>query len=532
MQHASSVTPSPTAERTGPQRHLTPDDVAAITEAGSRGGTFVCTLCNKKFGYKNGLIRHVRLTHVGEKPYQCNICQRRFGYKHILMEHQNLHFGNRPYACALCDKKFAARSNLIQHRLVHKRPYHCQLCNKRFDRDDQLKKHLFAHPQSRLTCNFCQYTASGQADLNRHMVELHSPAVLDTRSNGTPRKTEHILEEADTTDVSSMAESVLQPEGIPNLTPPSDSPRSQTSTTPSTSQFLQAAGMSTTSSSPSSSSSRGLRVENICLQLKSGETDRRLDPADLENTDAFLQGVTIKKEIDDLDSCGRSACSQSPRTPSRTDTSLFYSVAEPSQGPATSAHVFSTPSCLPLSSASANVAPVAALPGIHEVFTRRPQRAPPPNFNNLSTSPMLSGSDLPLPMFSNTNPFPPSVNANNNRPTAQLPPIAQVFRQTKPKLENPPSPPNGIPALEEVLSYYISHGKLFRCCHCNILFYERGMYFLHASLHGTNSPWECSICHKLCSDKNEFTLHFVNQQHTAWQGLQTLLARLMEIDSS
>ena len=66
-------------------------------------------ICSKQFGYKNGLIRHVRLTHVGEKPYQCSICNRRFGYKHILTEHQNLHFGTRPYACQLCDKRFAAR---------------------------------------------------------------------------------------------------------------------------------------------------------------------------------------------------------------------------------------------------------------------------------------------------------------------------------------------------------------------------------------------------------------------------------------
>ncbi|ESN91703.1 hypothetical protein HELRODRAFT_70542, partial [Helobdella robusta] len=190
---------------------------------------FQCTLCQKQFGYKNGLIRHVRLTHVGEKPYQCNICNRRFGYKHILMEHQNLHFGNRPYACVQCDKRFAARSNLIQHRTVHKRPYNCSLCNKRFDREDQLKKHLFAHPQmSVIACSSCEYTASN-----------------------------------------------------------------------------------------------------------------------------------------------------------------------------------------------------------------------------------------------------------------------------------------------DVLSYYVGQGRLFKCQHCNILFFERGMYFLHSSLHSSPNPWQCSICHKVCSDKNEFTLHFVNQQHNS-----------------
>jgi len=132
-----------------PSPQISAAELSLLTEASATtNGTFQCTLCSKQFGYKNGLIRHVRLTHVGEKPYQCTICNRRFGYKHILMEHQNLHFGNRPYACALCDKRFAARSNLIQHRMVHRRPYNCTMCSKRFDREDQLKKHMFAHPQS------------------------------------------------------------------------------------------------------------------------------------------------------------------------------------------------------------------------------------------------------------------------------------------------------------------------------------------------------------------------------------------------
>ncbi|ELT90572.1 hypothetical protein CAPTEDRAFT_45512, partial [Capitella teleta] len=133
---------------------------------------FQCTLCNKQFGYKNGLIRHVRLTHVGEKPYQCNICNRRFGYKHILMEHQNLHYGNRPYACNMCDKKFAARSNLIQHRMVHKRPFNCNLCNKRFDREDQLKKHF----QGRLfKCQHCHILFYERGMYFLH-ASLHGPS--------------------------------------------------------------------------------------------------------------------------------------------------------------------------------------------------------------------------------------------------------------------------------------------------------------------------------------------------------------------
>jgi hypothetical protein len=110
------------------------------------------------------------------------------------------------------------------------------------------------------------------------------------------------------------------------------------------------------------------------------------------------------------------------------------------------------------------------------------------------------------------------------RPTAQLPPISLQPLTTASMPMTSPSRPTkdqgvqhsqsvaGFPSLEDVLSYYVGQGRLFRCQHCNILFFERGMYFLHASLHGL-TPWECSICHRVCSDKNEFTLHFVNQQH-------------------
>ena len=50
------------------RKRLTSHEISLITEAASKpgpNGTFQCSLCNKQFGYKNGLIRHIRLTHVG-----------------------------------------------------------------------------------------------------------------------------------------------------------------------------------------------------------------------------------------------------------------------------------------------------------------------------------------------------------------------------------------------------------------------------------------------------------------------------------
>jgi len=179
------------------------------------------------------------------------------------------------------------------------------------------------------------------------------------------------------------------------------------------------------------------------------------------------------------------------------------------------------------SSSSAAAAAAAALPGIHEVFSKRQQKLP--SFANFmptnsahkisevtsSTRHSQSTASAGSSVFSAG----PAVSLSGvvnptQRPTAQLPPMTHgLVRSTKDQAVQHSQSVAGFPSLDDVLSYYVSQGRLFRCQHCSILFFERGMYFLHASLHGLTSPWQCSICHKVCSDKNEFTLHFVNQQH-------------------
>ena len=577
----------------------------------------------------------MRLTHVGEKPYQCNICQRRFGYKHILMEHQNLHFGNRPYACNMCDKKFAARSNLIQHRTVHKRPFNCSMCNKRFDREDQLKKHLFAHPQALLTCNFCQYAATSQADLNKHMVDHHPPQVIDTRGPASVKSEsgeegEKMVEGDSDVGKSPAASSasgdygereVVTPHLMTHAVPPLNSPPSSVQSLEQPSPQPQPLSVHTTPlpspqqtalnpvsqfsprSVGQSQESRGSKVDTICSNLSTSVSSLPTPPGysgslpcptshvpansypniappivPPPTTDAY-KGVIVKKEVDDyLDtSCSRQGpfpqpvehidrhSSTSPRTPSRHSDDLAYPVTPhapvysaadliraapvvpPSPSYSTTSTNFPPTTAVPSFSSSfgsggtkpPNTPGTPTLPAIHEVFSRRAQRIPP-TFANFGVPPMLSPdrmnvnvphmNDLPISLLSppptTSSSFPSSSSGltlptlgssqNSNRPMAQLPPIAQVLKQ--PKDTVPPQHANqipGIPALDEILSYYINQGKLFKCQHCNILFYERGMYFLHASLHGQSSPWECSICHKVCMDKNEFTIHFVNQQHTS-----------------
>ncbi len=570
--------PSPQPDPNPPPPRISAAELALLTEsAATKNGTFQCTLCHKQFGYKNGLIRHVRLTHVGEKPYQCNICQRRFGYKHILMEHQNLHFGNRPYACNMCDKKFAARSNLIQHRMVHKRPFNCTMCSKRFDREDQLKKHMFAHPQSMLTCNTCKYNASSQTDLNKHMLEKHQPesqqiaaaaaahaavmaaaasavaqakgqqqqnaipAPMDTTPNGAAPPTngkgspDHGGVNGLKTEVEEplrvTPEDLVQRQTEP-ITPPDsgeDFPQYSQSLSPS-------AHFSPGRQTLLEAAARGQRIDAICHQLSTSHAPGFVNP---------YHGVIVKKEAgEETMYPDRQGQLQLPQTTvdytlppasvdltraSLTPSSTNFNHA--SSAPTTLSSIIPPPipSVPPVSALGLEDKPQlptsAALPGIHEVFSRRAQKLPP--FGNFGVPLLTAATDNRLPInvppeltLSMMSPPPTSFplksgESQNQRPTAQLPPITQVLKQTKDQAVQHSAPIPGFPSLDDVLSYYQSQGKLFKCQHCNILFFERGMYFLHASLHGPSNPWECSICHKICSDKNEFTLHFVNQQHNS-----------------
>ncbi|CAB3360324.1 Hypothetical predicted protein [Cloeon dipterum] len=66
-----------------------PEDVV---QAGKK---YVCTFCNKRFGWSTDLKRHI-LTHTGERPFQCQLCGATFTRNFLLQKHmQKLHLNNQ-----------------------------------------------------------------------------------------------------------------------------------------------------------------------------------------------------------------------------------------------------------------------------------------------------------------------------------------------------------------------------------------------------------------------------------------------------
>ncbi|KAL5015116.1 hypothetical protein ScPMuIL_009386 [Solemya velum] len=422
------------------------DNYATSIPFEKQGDNYACSLCDKTFNYKNGIIRHVRLTHAKEKPYKCNICHRSFGYKNILMEHQNIHFGIKPYACNMCDKRFAARSNLVQHKMIHRKPFSCSICNKRFDKSDQLQRHMLGHPGGFLSCNLCSFVTSNQVALNDHVNLTHFPQRMDTRDK---------LSSISTGCTMTFNKSVNNNVQISE----SDTMR---------------------------------KIDNICAQLAT------------KTTDTFL--MDIKQEPESNSFPVFPVSHRRPGRPPGSQNKVVFS-SQPSLSMVCTSPVSSV-SAMPsgiLGSYPEN-SPQQVEESPFSVSSRQTSKVQQETTSADSTS---SLSEM-LAILQNV------AQRSHDLGPANFPQISLTINparstrdvSTQFTAENP-----SIPQLSDVLSYYESLGKIHRCHHCNIIFEERGLYFLHISLHGPTNPWECGICHKICADRNDFHLHFVNQQH-------------------
>lgn len=81
-----------------------------------------CLLCEKKFGYKSSLRRHVKRVHLTiTDVYTCNECERNFSTKNIITKHMiNVHLTprdgkNNTITCFKCEQRFGTLINLIMH---------------------------------------------------------------------------------------------------------------------------------------------------------------------------------------------------------------------------------------------------------------------------------------------------------------------------------------------------------------------------------------------------------------------------------
>ncbi len=107
---------------------------------------FSCNMCNKLFGSKYEMIKHVKQVHEKLKLFSCSLCDKSFVLKTDLTRHvDSVHRKLKPFTCTLCDISFGLESPLINHvKQVHEKlkPFSCTLCDKSFGQKETLKRHV------------------------------------------------------------------------------------------------------------------------------------------------------------------------------------------------------------------------------------------------------------------------------------------------------------------------------------------------------------------------------------------------------
>ncbi|XP_022194065.1 zinc finger protein 436 [Nilaparvata lugens] len=146
-----------------------------------------CRICQKTFGRRSNLMKHMLALHSGFRPHRCSTCKNAFASKADLARHTSTHTGERPYSCHVCLYSFSRRDKLVRHMRTHssERPYSCELCATRFKWSDKLLRHMrSAHPEHEsvlaLTqlqlykCKQCTDSFKTRLELARHSMQAHA----------------------------------------------------------------------------------------------------------------------------------------------------------------------------------------------------------------------------------------------------------------------------------------------------------------------------------------------------------------------
>jgi len=116
---------------------------------------YSCEMCEQDFESNSNLIFHKKTTHITEKLYSCEVCETELTSKSTLIIHKKTHMPRVSevlYSCDICDKDFASKIILTAHKKTHNdhKSFCCDICNKRFLTEGGLTNHKTVHLISQL----------------------------------------------------------------------------------------------------------------------------------------------------------------------------------------------------------------------------------------------------------------------------------------------------------------------------------------------------------------------------------------------
>ena len=139
-----------------------------------------CEYCKKSVALSN-YVKHVKIQHLGHKPYECNHCDKSYGDRSQLRNHVAVSHKNERFQCDECGLSFTGNQSLrrhiqVQHRGIPlERKHKCDRCEKAFPELPQLKAHIKIEHDKILafSCEKCAKQFTRKGGLNKHLQSVH-----------------------------------------------------------------------------------------------------------------------------------------------------------------------------------------------------------------------------------------------------------------------------------------------------------------------------------------------------------------------
>lgn len=103
----------------------------------------LCPYCGKLLAHKRNLLAHIRVQHMGVKPFFCVLCKKYSEKRSNHERHVRSHTKERPYVCQTCLQEFTSEPDLRDHKKV----LHlgdmikCRYCDRTFDLKTSRRSH-------------------------------------------------------------------------------------------------------------------------------------------------------------------------------------------------------------------------------------------------------------------------------------------------------------------------------------------------------------------------------------------------------